>query len=81
MNKEQEKEKVPEISQNSVLVKSEKDTTLLDDSKIVKGYDFNEGINYEKLLSSYLYSGFQATNFGLAVEEIQKMVNKKKKNR
>lgn len=40
----------------------------------VKGYDFNCGINYDELLKSYLHSGFQATNFGLAVEEINKMV-------
>ncbi|CAG0915075.1 unnamed protein product [Notodromas monacha] len=41
----------------------------------VKGYDFNSGVDYEALLESYRYSGFQATNFGLAVEEIRKMVN------
>lgn len=38
------------------------------------GYDFNNGIDYEQLLSVYRYSGFQATNFGLSVEQINKMV-------
>lgn len=41
----------------------------------VKGYDFNNGVDYHRLLQTYRYSGFQATNFGLAVEEIIKMVS------
>ncbi|CAG0882150.1 unnamed protein product [Cyprideis torosa] len=40
----------------------------------VQGYDFNDGIDHHKLLSSYRLSGFQATNFGKAVEEILKML-------
>ena len=38
------------------------------------GYDFNKGIDHHALLESFRVSGFQATNFGLAVEEINKMV-------
>ncbi len=41
----------------------------------VSGYDFNEGIDHHKLLQSFRTSGFQATNFGRAVEEINKMVS------
>ena len=41
----------------------------------VSGYDFNKGINYSELFKSYLTTGFQATNFGLAVEQIEQMVN------
>ncbi|XP_037079012.1 probable deoxyhypusine synthase [Pollicipes pollicipes] len=41
---------------------------------VVQGYDFNEGVDYHKLLRSYATSGFQATNFGLAVDEINKML-------
>ena len=44
------------------------------DPVLVKGYDFNDGIDYHKLLQSYRTSGFQATNFGIAVEVINKMV-------
>jgi deoxyhypusine synthase len=55
----------------AVLVRSEK---LDEDTPKVRGYDFNEGINYEKLLDSYLTTGFQATNVGLAIEEINKMI-------
>lgn len=47
----------------------------LEGSPQVSGYDFNEGVNYDKILGSYLTTGFQATNFGRAVQEINKMVN------
>lgn len=40
----------------------------------VSGYDFNQGINYHALLQTYKTTGFQATNFGLAVDEINAMV-------
>eukprot|EP00960_Hanusia_phi_P035960 752055-Hanusia_phi.AAC.2 len=43
------------------------------DSVKVRGYDFNEGVDYDRLLGSFVSSGFQATNFGLAVDEINKM--------
>lgn len=59
-------------AKDAVLAKSEK---LPDVTPIVKGYEWNNGINYDQLLGSYLHSGFQATNFGLAVDEINKMVN------
>ena len=52
-------------AQEAVLVRSEK---LDDDTPQVRGYDFNEGVNYDKLLDSYLTTGFQATNLGLAIE-------------
>ena len=38
------------------------------------GYDFNQGVDFHKLFTSYKTSGFQATNFGLAVEQINAMV-------
>ena len=40
----------------------------------VSGYDFNQGINHHALLQTYLNTGFQATNFGLAIEQINEMV-------
>lgn len=41
------------------------------------GYDFNQGVNYHELFESYKHSGFQATNFGLAVDEITKMMDER----
>lgn len=61
----------PQIAKEAVLVSSSK---LPDDTPQVRGYDWNNGIDYEKLLTSYVHSGFQATNFGNAVNEINKMV-------
>lgn len=40
----------------------------------IRGYDFNSGIHYSKILSSFATTGFQASNFALAVKEINKMV-------
>merc|ERR1719187_2515989 len=65
---------VPGIATEAVLVKSEE---MSEGSQTVKGYDFNTGIDYHALLQSYKYSGFQATNFGLAVEETNKMISKR----
>lgn len=62
----------PQMAKDAVLTKSEK---LPDITPTVKGYEWNNGIDYDQLLGSYLHSGFQATNFGLAVDEINKMVN------
>jgi len=45
---------------------------------LIVGYNWSQGLDYEKLLASYLTSGFQATSFGLAVQEVNKMVITKK---
>ena len=42
---------------------------------VCEGYDFNKGIDYDKLLSSYATVGLQAMNFGAAVEQVKKMVS------
>ncbi|XP_031778755.1 probable deoxyhypusine synthase [Nasonia vitripennis] len=62
---------VPESLINNVLKHS---APLPSTTPTVKGYDFNDGINYSALFRSYKHSGFQATNFGLAVEEILRML-------
>lgn len=40
----------------------------------VVGYDWNQGVDYNKILKTYLNTGFQATNFGLAVQELNRMI-------
>ncbi|KAL3182239.1 hypothetical protein MRX96_007439 [Rhipicephalus microplus] len=37
-------------------------------------YDFNDGIDYARILESYKCSGFQATHFDRAVNEINRML-------
>jgi len=66
---------LPSIATDAVLAPSEE---MPQGSEVVKGYDFNLGIDHHALLQSYKYSGFQATNFGLAVEEINRMIKCRK---
>lgn len=40
----------------------------------IEGYDFNEGVNYPKLLRSMLTTGFQASNLGEAIDVVNQMV-------
>ncbi len=47
----------------------------------ISGYDFDKdgenGIDYEKLLNSYLSTGFQATHFAKSIEIINRMISEK----
>jgi deoxyhypusine synthase len=64
----------PDSAKNAVLKESIK---MPEGSERVQGYDFNAGVNYEAILQSFKLCGFQATNFGLAVEEINKMLGER----
>lgn len=63
------------MAQEAVLVQSQ---PMPEGSREVKGHSWPDGtdqeVNYDSILKSYLTSGFQATNFGLAVEQINDMV-------
>uniref|UniRef100_F7AU76 Deoxyhypusine synthase n=2 Tax=Ornithorhynchus anatinus TaxID=9258 RepID=F7AU76_ORNAN len=48
-----------------------------EESAQVRGYDFNHGLDYRALLKSYSTTGFQATNFGQAVQQVNAMIEKK----
>ncbi|OAF67622.1 hypothetical protein A3Q56_04662, partial [Intoshia linei] len=60
------------LARDAVFVKSKIDLK----SEIVKGYDFNDGLDYDKLLATS-NCGFQATNFGRCIEEINRMISKR----
>jgi len=62
---------VPAIAKDAVFVVSE----VVPDTATVSGYDFNQGVDLEKLLESYGELGFQGTNMGLAIKEINKMLH------
>ncbi|XP_038234375.1 deoxyhypusine synthase isoform X2 [Dermochelys coriacea] len=47
---------------------------LPEESLQVRGYDFDRGLDHRALLQSYLTTGFQATSFGQAVQEINRMI-------
>lgn len=51
---------------------------IKNNSKIVcVGYDFNEGIDYHELFATMTSCGFQATNFGRAIEEVNRMLHQR----
>ncbi|CAL7944981.1 unnamed protein product [Xylocopa violacea] len=62
---------VPELVKNAVLVHS---SPIPPGTPIVEGYNWNKGIDYHALFQTYKNAGFQARNFGLAVDEIQQMI-------
>lgn len=41
----------------------------------IKGFDFNNPLNYDSLFSSYFSTGLQATNLSQAIDEINKMIH------
>ncbi len=56
--------------------------TLLRDSEEpqgthIKGYDFDRGINYKEIISSFSSTGFQASQFSKAIDIINKMIEEK----
>lgn len=55
------------VAEASVLRKS---TSMPLDSTVIKGYDFNDGIDYDNLLNFYISTGFQASHFAQAVQVI-----------
>ncbi|MGK3748473.1 MAG: deoxyhypusine synthase [Bacillariaceae sp.] len=69
---------IPSISASAVLGES---STMPEGTPICKGVDFNknagnsnDGIDMlDQMMKAFRHSGFQATNLGLAVEQIQQM--------
>ena len=43
----------------------------------IKGYDFNQGVDYNKIIDSFYTTGFQATHLSEAIEIIKKMREEK----
>nr|CAG4640944.1 EOG090X07TT [Eulimnadia texana] len=74
MNNEETKQEAPGKALEAVFTPS---AALPEFSTSVKGYDWSKGVDYHAILASYLTTGFQATNFGLAVQEINKMIAKR----
>jgi deoxyhypusine synthase len=70
MSKENKTKNTKETSKKNVLFDSEEIKGLA-----VKGYEFNEGINYDRLMDSFLATGFQATHFFKALSIVQKMID------
>lgn len=41
----------------------------------IRGYDFNQGVDFDAVMAAMLTTGFQASALGQAVEEINRMVS------
>lgn len=63
---------IPEIVSTEPV--TEEGYAYLKDFEKVKGYDFNQGLDYEKLFDSYKNSGIQATSVGRGIEIINEMI-------
>ena len=68
MKKQNNQENKEKVARKAILVKSQE----LQGASI-KGYDFNEGLNFSKLLESYATTGAQASNLSKAIEIVKKM--------
>lgn len=68
-----------QATMNNVMQASSKEATnqLLNSSTSheIRGYDLNRGVDYPSIFASYMTTGFQATNFAKAVNEINRMVS------
>ncbi|XP_067829038.1 deoxyhypusine synthase isoform X1 [Heptranchias perlo] len=74
MGTERMAESIPPVALNAVFKQS---ASIPEGSLQVKGYDFNRGIDYHALMQSYITTGYQATSFGQAVQQINAMIEKK----
>jgi deoxyhypusine synthase len=63
-----EEKTIEQTARDNIFFKSSEPNGLA-----IKGYDFNQPLNYNKLLDSYLTTGFQASHFAKAIKIIKKM--------
>src|SRR3989344_6552570 len=61
------------IAKKNILRTSKNEVKSFD----IKGYDFNNGLDYDKLIDSYITTGFKATNLAKAIDIIKKMREEK----
>ncbi|XP_019744284.1 deoxyhypusine synthase [Hippocampus comes] len=67
-------EQAPSIALEAVLKTS---SELPEDLPKIRGYDFNQGVDLQAVLKSYLTTGFQASSLGLAIQEVNHMIEKR----
>jgi deoxyhypusine synthase len=64
--------KLPDVVREGVFTRG--DYAILDDMEQIQGYDFNQGIDYEKILQTYIHSGCQAAYVGRAIQITNQMI-------
>lgn len=65
--------KLPPIIKDGVFQREDNDA--LKEMEVVKGYDFNQGVDYEKVLKTYIHSGCQAAYVGEAIKIMNEVIN------
>ncbi|XP_033946035.1 deoxyhypusine synthase [Pseudochaenichthys georgianus] len=50
---------------------------LPEDTLKIRGYDFNQGVDLQAVMDSFITTGFQASSLGLAIQEINQMIEKR----
>nr|KAJ3417530.1 hypothetical protein HK105_001015 [Polyrhizophydium stewartii] len=61
----------PKVAVDAVLVTS---APMPADAVRIQGYDFNQGVDYSKLMASLFTTGFQATSVGEAIRVVNDMI-------
>ncbi|CAA9990482.1 deoxyhypusine synthase, putative [Plasmodium knowlesi strain H] len=59
-------------AKSSVFVKSNK---IPENTDVVEGMNFEKEINLHEFVNQYKYMGFQATNLGIGIDEVNKMIH------
>lgn len=67
-------ENAPSVATEAVLKRS---CDLPENMTKIRGYDFNQGRDLQGVMKSYLTTGFQASRLGLAIQEINHMIEKR----
>jgi deoxyhypusine synthase len=73
----QSNEKELEESKKSVMQVSKTELESLAEVRklpVIRGYDFNQGVDYHQIFRSYARTGFQASSFAKAVEIVEQMI-------
>ncbi|KAL5034400.1 Deoxyhypusine synthase [Batrachochytrium dendrobatidis] len=61
----------PQMASQAVFVAS---APIPENAILIQGYDFNQGVDYEKLMASLFTTGFQATSLGEAIQITNDMI-------
>ena len=59
----------------ATLVEGHATGNFFENREIVKGYDFDKGLDYHEIFKSFMNNGFQSTLFAKAVNEVNAMVS------
>lgn len=64
--------KLPEVMRKGLFSRGDYD--ILDGMMKIEGYDFNQGVDYEKMIQTYIHSGCQASYVGRSIDIINQMI-------